>query len=58
MNAPRAKHPDECPACEGFGYTNATATEWHEDATGAYHTDALGSGCPRCGGTGRTEPKT
>lgn len=58
MNNKRVKHPDECPACEGIGYTRATETEWEVDAEGAnFRTTKIGSGCPRCGGTGRLEAK-
>lgn len=55
------KHPLECPACEGLGQTDACRTEVHArravDAHGAMHerlvTTKQGSGCLRCGGTGR-----
>lgn len=47
----RTKRADECPTCEGLGYTAATATEW-EVRNNKYKTLALGSGCPTCQGRG------
>jgi len=46
------KHPSECPACEGMGYTKASATEM-ERQDGKLITVMLGSACLRCHGTGR-----
>jgi hypothetical protein len=55
------RHPDECPACYGFGQNEKCATlmKEHNEAslTEPVHivlkTVQLGSGCLRCGGTGR-----
>ena len=47
----RTKRPDECPVCEGKGYTAETSAEW-EIKNGQYKTRALGSGCPKCHGIG------
>jgi len=55
------KHPDECPACYGFGQNEKCATlttertvktEDGEERT-IIKTVQLGSGCLKCGGTGR-----
>ncbi len=52
----------ECPECHGVGYTPATAAEMHahcEDPDLEQFTvyrdnvPQLGSGCPRCLGTGQ-----
>lgn len=55
----RRKNPDECPECEGFGYTDATCPEGHTgpDGISNWKTTAIGSGCPRCLGTGKLENK-
>jgi len=45
-------HPAECPACEGFGYTAASATEMVRQ-DGKLITVKLGSACLKCHGTGR-----
>lgn len=50
------KHPAECPGCDGFGYNERCATEMKQDSAGKLHTVQQGSGCLRCGGTGRLEP--
>lgn len=54
------KHPDECPACYGFGQTEKCATVTAEDRRESViqqrtvlKTVQLGSGCLRCGGIGR-----
>lgn len=48
--------PTECPACNGWGYTPATCTEYQLDkidGRDSMRTTKLGSGCPRCLGTGQ-----
>ena len=57
--------PSECPVCRGIGYTSDTAAEMHTrwseehqlttEYCTAYNNGVaqVGSGCPRCGGTGR-----
>lgn len=55
-------HKDECPVCKGVGYTRETATEFNysppsEFNKGQYLTVKPGSGCPRCGGTGRIDAR-
>lgn len=55
------KHPDECPACYGFGQNEKCATVMTErtvkgedgNPKTVLKTVHLGSGCLRCGGTGR-----
>ncbi len=43
-------HANECQECQGRGYTRATAPEMRNGET-----VAIGSGCPECFGTGRTQ---
>lgn len=58
------RHPLECDACDGLGQTDACRTEVRSvrrvDAHGVWRetlrTVALGSGCLKCGGTGRLDP--
>lgn len=58
------RHALECDACEGLGQTDACRTEVktvrRTDAHGAVRevlrTTRLGSGCLKCGGTGRLDP--
>lgn len=49
----------ECPACQGMGYTRATCTETAQvidkDGKSRIVTTRLGSGCPRCLGTGQLD---
>lgn len=46
--------PDECPTCEGVGYTPATCTETRtRGPNGKLYTHRQGSGCPGCLGTGK-----
>jgi hypothetical protein len=47
--------PRECPGCAGFGYNERCATEMEQDNEGKLRTVQQGSGCLRCGGTGRLE---
>lgn len=55
------RHPDECPACYGFGQNEKCATLMREHTVTVdetvdkvvLKTIQLGSGCLRCGGTGR-----
>ena len=49
----RARHPNECPECEGFGTTRESRPVLEQDAAGHFHTVSRGHGCLRCGGTGR-----
>lgn len=46
------KHANECPACEGRGqvYEFRTVVEQIDEK---HVTTQLGSGCLKCGGTGR-----
>lgn len=46
-------HPDECHTCAGIGYRRQEGCEYEITEKGQYRTLALGSGCPRCNGTGR-----
>lgn len=50
----------ECPVCQGIGYTRATCTEIGQaiDADGRTRlfTRFIGSGCPKCMGTGQLAP--
>ncbi len=50
------KHPMECDACEGFGQTRASETVMTEDKDSKLTTQHLGSGCLKCGRTGRLTP--
>jgi len=49
--------PTECPVCQGIGYTRATCPELEQridkDGRTKLATVRLGSGCPRCLGTGQ-----
>jgi len=51
--------PAECPACDGMGFTPASATEmemvWNVEMNGyvEVRTLAQGSGCWKCHGTGQ-----
>ncbi len=54
----RTRDPHECPDCHGFGQTSATRTQMVEGRDGRWRTRALGSGCPRCLGTGRVPEVT
>lgn len=58
------KHPKECDACLGFGQNEKCATRMREDVVVVQSEDGprqerklttthLGSGCLKCGGTGR-----
>lgn len=48
------QRPDECPACEGVGYTPATCTETRtRGPNGKLYTHRQGSGCPDCLGMGK-----
>ena len=55
------KHPDECPACYGFGQnekcatvmTSRVMTDGEGQQRTIFKTVQLGSGCLRCGGVGR-----
>lgn len=55
------QHPDECPTCNGLGQDDDSTTEMVRrkvrDAQGVMRkclvTLKQGSGCLRCGGTGR-----
>lgn len=57
------QHPLECPVCEGLGQDEGSLTEVvrrkARDARGVmrerFATTNLGSGCLRCGGTGRLD---
>lgn len=42
------RNPNECPACEGYGYTEATETIIVNGRT-----KKQGSACDRCHGVGR-----
>lgn len=48
-------HPDECPTCQGIGYRRQEGTEYEITEKGNYRSLTPGSGCPRCGGTGRLD---
>lgn len=51
------QRPDECPACEGIGYTPATCTETRtRGPNGKLYTHRQGSGCPDCFGIGKYQP--
>lgn len=58
------RHPLECDACEGLGQTEACRTEIatisvfdaHGVAYDVVRTVKQGSGCLKCGGTGRLDP--
>jgi DnaJ-class molecular chaperone len=47
-------HENECRHCNGQGYTQSDAPVIIDD-NGKPKTIVLGSGCPRCLGTGRIE---
>lgn len=44
---------DECPTCEGIGYTSKTAPEFVRGQDGSLVSKKQGSGCPACLGLGR-----
>lgn len=49
-------HPDECTACDGTGHDSKGRPEVIQNSeTKKYHTQAQGSGCWKCQGTGRIE---
>jgi DnaJ-class molecular chaperone len=48
--SPFKTNPRECPACYGWGTTKETAAVRVNKVT-----KALGSGCPKCKGTGSVE---
>ena len=52
---PTGQHPRECPMCYGFGQTPNARTLVNRQPDGTALTTQLGSGCPRCLGTGRLE---
>ena len=47
------RHPDECPECNGLGYTEETRNVMKHTSERKLRTVFQGSGCPACGGTGR-----
>jgi RecJ-like exonuclease len=50
------RHPDNCPSCDGLGTTpdtEPTIKVVTVDGARAYKTEAKGSGCETCHGTGR-----
>ena len=54
----RARHPNECPECEGFGTTRESRTVMEDAPDGKLRTVSLGHGCVRCGGIGRVPELT
>ena len=46
-------HKDECAVCEGSGHDAKSRPEVRQDKDGRHYTQAIGSGCWKCLGTGR-----